>query len=263
MLGEALYAMQRRRNVKAGTSILLGGRPYQRTMPSKAVGVDRYEFHLSAADLVVILGELQRRTGSEVFLGGCERNDGYIEFRRPIPSTWAGCEYYHLRFWPYVRDSDFVVAEWTLAFLNLASEHERGRPWHPGPSASAELAREAENACRSAWVARAAPGTGEAAEELARMLVLRLQTGYRKYHWDADSWRTFVRLAFARREAVWADAHVWPDALALYHVLTRRGLDGGCAASVMAELVVAPRVRAFRGRPQKRRGCGHWVVAVR
>jgi hypothetical protein len=230
-------------------------------MPSKAVGVDRYEFHLSAADLVVILGELQRRTGSEVFLGGCECNDGYIEFRRPIPSTWVGCEYYHLRFWP---SSDFVVAAWTLAFLNLESEREHGRPWHPGPSAFAELERNAAMACRSTCVARAAPGTGGAAEELARMLVLRLQEGYRKYHWDADSWRTFVRLVFARREAVWADAHVWPDALALYHVLTRRGLDGGCAASLMAELVLAPRVRAFRRKPKKQRSAGGgFRIAVR
>jgi hypothetical protein len=226
-----------------------------------------YVFHLSACDLVVILGELQRRTGFEVFLGVEDGGtEGYIEFRnRPLPPrAWFGNRpwvYYRLRFCPDVCISDFTFAALTLDFLNLNSKREHGRPWHPGPSASVQFEEAAEMACIRP---RAAPGLGNPAEERDRMLVLRLMHGsskgsdvggqwrYKRYRWDVDSWRTFMKLAFARREAVWADSHVWPDALALYHVLTRRGLDGGCAASLMTELVVTPRVRAFRRKPKKK-----------
>lgn len=103
----------------------------------------------------------------------------------------------------------------------------------------------------------------EGVQHLNRRLVLRLVSGCRKFHWDADSWKTFLDTVFARREMVWADRHVWPHAFSLYHLLTRRGLDKHCAANLMVDICITPRVKAFRKQPRKKRcPLGGFMISV-
>ena len=93
------------------------------------------------------------------------------------------------------------------------------------------------------------------------------------YYWPASMWNTFVSLMEERREAVWTETHVWPAALAFYHLLTRRGVDMHCARHYVKTLYLVPGRAAFAKVPTKHRGKtktktlveGHatWLVRVR
>ena len=204
-------------------------------------------------DLVVCLGELQRRISASVYLVA-STDEVYIHIGRAVPDlpTWriAGSKLeYHLRHTELPdtsRNGDFVFAGALLSFLNLdcpefGMRRNRWHPTHMGMTLDCEEYRRAEELSQRFLRMT----TDNVCCERNRELVLCLRRSD-TYCWDADTWHIFEQIIFDRRRAMWEEVHVWPDALTFYHLLTRRGLAHDCAAHYMKCLIVIPRIARFR-----------------
>lgn len=203
----------------------------------------------------MVLGEFQRRISARVNMEA-STDEVYIKIDRPIPARW-GVVQYHLRHTESASrsyDRDFVFANALLRSLNGCPWLDDYR-WHPTRMGMTSDCQEYTHA--QAWAQRFIGMTEDVARrEKDRKLALCLRRS-NSYCWDENSWRIFVQVIFARREATWVEVNVWPDALTFYHLLTRRGLSSDCAVYYMKHLIVVPRVDAFRLKPKKRRSeCG-------
>jgi hypothetical protein len=205
-------------------------------MKQCSVKVHGVDVHLNGLDLLVILGELQRRTGFTIRRSGSI--EGGLEFP-DIPIPWRGF-YFELR----VHDS--VCIEPTLKMLRtLNAYHPKTishgtKMWFPGSTHTHSLT----HMSNVAWETFAT--------SMHNMIHLKLHRGGH-YAWDTNTWELYLDLARARKKSVWAEVHVWPDALAYYHLLTSKGVGIECARAHMMKYIVAPRMREYVPRKEKKK----------
>lgn len=204
--------------------------------------VGNVDVHLNGLDLLVILGELQRHTGFTITMSpACE--GGLFFMARPVP--WSGF-YFELRV--HNKLSIQPVLD-MLRTLNLhhrmgVAKSQRGM-WFPDNIHTHSLAHvKWDDLTRCEWETFAS--------SMHNMIHLKLHRGGH-YAWDTDTWEHYLDLARARKKSVWAEAHVWSDALAYYHLLTSKGVDIECARTYMMKYIVAPRMREYVPRREKRK----------
>jgi hypothetical protein len=202
--------------------------------------VCKYEFHLSTLDLVVVVGELQRRIGCQISLH-VDAHEGALEIHRRIPWSRRNVHDYHLRFQQDVHTRDFRVAADALHCLNLQSTARFWCPTHIGMRQSSEF-DEVATWCRERL------GVQHGVDDVMTLTCWRGA----HYAWDAKSWTIFVELMYARREALWAEVHLWRDALAFYHLLTRKGVDRECVLLYTHRLFFTSHNRTFCTMPKRR-----------
>ena len=230
--------------------------------------VSDVEFQLSVFDLLVVLGEVQRRVGYEVsgFVDRC--NESLLRVKRPVPSHWPDCYDVLLRFHARPHAAYF---EFCFLLLDILNWEEKSGRW-----ATSVRTTSYDSFGSLTYLVKEARLRHEVEDDeddvhawMAHSVRLCLHRGHRGYMWDAHSWDTLVAVMEERREAVWTEAHVWPEALAFYHLLTRRGVDAHCARHYVEALYLVPGRAAFAATPKKHRnkrprfGGGSWLVRVR
>lgn len=67
-----------------------------------------------------------------------------------------------------------------------------------------------------------------------------------RHPWPENRWSEFLRLARARREAVWARHSLWPKVVLLLQVFETAGLDRNASVLYAKKLLVEPLVASFR-----------------
>ena len=215
-------------------------------MKKCSVKVGDVDVHLNGLDLLVILGELQRHTGFTIKRSGSA--EGGLEFQaRPVP--WSGLSYFELR----VHDNVSSRIQPTLDMLRTLNKYhpKRGeesyatRMWFADSIHTQSLAH-------VKWCDFTSCEWETFASSMHNMIHLKLHRGGH-YAWDTDTWEHYLDLARARKESVWAEAHVWSDALAYYHLLTSKGVGIECARTYMMKYIVAPRMHEYVPRKEKKK----------
>jgi hypothetical protein len=195
--------------------------------------VSDVEFQLSVFDLLVVVDALQRRLGYRVDGHVRDTTEAFLCVAHP---PWRECQDVHLRFRPESHAEHFEF------FFDLLWTLGKERECGDAVPTSVHLASY-ESIRPSVEFALKDLGKrdGDVDEWMSHSLRLCLRRSYHgPYMWPQHVWDTFVALMEERREAVWKETHVWPPALAFYHLLTRRGVDAHCAKHDVETLYLAP-----------------------
>lgn len=198
-------------------------------MKQCSIKVYDFHFHLNGLDLLVILAELQRRTGFCITMSGA--SEGGFEFNNR-PNLWNNLNYFELRF-------NMTQKEPLQPILDQLRIFTKGHP--EKPSFLRINTHYVNNIC-----------TENFKDCMNKMIHLNLKRGHH-YTWDSATWECFLHLVCLRRRSNWFECHVWPEALLYYGLLSHMGMDKDVAYFYMVKYILHPGIYAYVPRKEKRK----------
>ena len=175
--------------------------------------------HLWAFDLLVILGDLQRRVGREVYGNTDDEIDTKGTLCLQDPDAGTVRLFHH-----HIVTTDEDSLNWV--FVMLAKLNRMHGRWIPSFAPTHDQLLEVLPRVHHL---RRLRQDEELTRAMERPMLVTLRS-FKKVWW----WRDLLELVDARRKAVWFEQHVvWSEALAFYRVLLHKGVSKDCVQHYM------------------------------